>query len=87
MQVKWFDCNCEDYPCCGHYDLIYGDENEPQQCDMCGGFHSFALDCQDDYEEDEEDYEEDEDLPEVNDDFPMSMEYDDDTPMMDYYGG
>jgi hypothetical protein len=87
-QVKWFDCSCEDYPCCGHYDIIYGDENEPQFCDRCGGYHSFDLDCDyEDEDEDEVDEDDDGDPVELNDDFPMSMEYDDDTPLADYYGG
>jgi len=34
MQVKYSDCQCEDYPCCGHYDIVYGDEGQIDQDDF-----------------------------------------------------
>jgi hypothetical protein len=58
MQQRYPECHCEDYPCCGHYDIIYGDENMPEYCDRCGGHHPASIDCE---WEDEDDYEEDED--------------------------
>jgi hypothetical protein len=55
---RWHDCRCEDYPCCGHYDILYGDEGRPEYCDQCGGYHHPDLNCQwddDDYDEDTDD--------------------------------
>lgn len=50
---RYEDCHCEDYPCCGHYDILYGDEMAPEYCDRCGGYHRYDLDC--DFDDDDED--------------------------------
>lgn len=54
---RWSDCRCEDFPCCGHLDLV---EYEPERCDNCGYVHMPGQsDCfesaDDDYEDDDED--------------------------------
>lgn len=54
---RYPECNCEDFPCCGHYDLV---EYEPEHCDNCGYMHRPGqFDCfegpDDDDEEDDED--------------------------------
>lgn len=36
--IKYTDCHCEDYPCCGHYDLIYGDEEQLRDPDDLDDF-------------------------------------------------
>jgi len=58
---RYHDCHCEDYPCCGHYDTLYGDEDEGNYCDDCGGSHSPSFDCvvYDDDEDDEEEFDDD----------------------------
>lgn len=56
--IKYFDCSCEDYPCCGHYDISYGDEEMAYYCDTCGITHSG--DCL--YDDDEDEDTDDEDV-------------------------
>ena len=61
MQQRYEDCRCEDYPCCGHYDILHGDEGQPDHCDICGGYHVYGYACQ--WDDDDEEYEDDEPGP------------------------
>lgn len=45
MMIRYDDCRCEDYPCCGHYDSA---APEADYCDVCGYEHSSAIRCSDD---------------------------------------
>lgn len=64
MQVRYEDCRCEDYPCCGHFDTLYGDEQQGNYCDYCGIYHSVTFDCLD-YDDDSDDYDDDEDAASI----------------------
>lgn len=59
--IRWDDCHCEDFPCCGHYDAI---EAEPSYCDQCGLDHSPFFRCDEDDDDDETD---DEDVLAIRD--------------------
>lgn len=60
-QQRYEDCRCEDYPCCGHYDILHGDEGMPEWCDMCGINHSPFHDCMEGEDDDYDDAKDDED--------------------------
>lgn len=45
------DCDCEDYPCCGHTDNIPSDE--PYECDLCFTQHSPRANCPPDWEDED----------------------------------
>lgn len=49
------DCDCEDYPCCGHTDNIPFD-NADLYCGICGMSH-YEVDCPDDGLDDDEEEE------------------------------
>lgn len=53
MMIKYSDCHCEDYPCCGHYDTVYGDEQELREYDE---FDHDNYDPDEDEDLDDEDY-------------------------------
>lgn len=62
-QQRYEDCRCEDYPCCGHYDILYGDEGMPDYCPCCG---HYDINCQwDDEDDDSDDYDDDEDAASI----------------------
>lgn len=61
MMIRYDDCRCEDYPCCGHYDSA---APEADYCDVCGYEHSSAIRCSDD------DDDHGEDIDDIDDVFP-----------------
>jgi|SRR5688572_5080030 len=50
------DCDCEDYPCCGHTDNIPSDE--PYECDLCFTQHDPSANCPPDWEDEDDEEEE-----------------------------
>jgi hypothetical protein len=50
------ECNCEDYPCCGHTDNIPTFDSDWLYCDRCGMTHK-------DFECDDDEWEEDDEVP------------------------
>lgn len=50
MPVK--DCQCEDFPCCEHADNFPSEE--PEYCECCGGYGHNGMQCEADWEDEEE---------------------------------
>jgi len=51
-QVIGRDCDCEDFPCCGHG--ITAANMEPEYCDVCGLYGHSPFNCHDDVAMDDE---------------------------------
>lgn len=61
------DCQCEDFPCCEHNIP----SEEPEYCDLCGGYGHSPFECQGDLW-DEEEVPEHDPGPQIDDEGSMS---------------
>lgn len=70
MRYPVKDCQCEDFPCCEHADNF--PDEEPEYCEVCGGYGHSGMQCENDYWDGEEEVPEYDPGPEVDDQGGMS---------------